>query len=257
MPLRFIAVALLAAVSLTGAASAEDSDPLVSETWADIVDLELAGAPIVYDDSFYLVVPERVEDAFSVPVMIGFAHTPYRIAEIALFAENNPFSNVLRMVPHRQVGGVGFNIRLERSTPVRAAVRDTDGVWHVVHRLVEVANPGGCSAVGGGLGNAVGDIAVRQFVRTEGDSRLKLKIGHPMHTGLASAADGDTIPAWYIERLTIADENGALADLALWASVAADPVFYFDLPDSRQSVRISAEDTAGAIFDLVGKPARM
>lgn len=253
---RIAAAALLAAGPFS-AALADGADPLASETWADIVDLEFDGEPMVYDDSFYLVVPERVEEAFSVPVAISFADTPYEIAEVALFAENNPFASVLRMVPHRPVEGIGLNIRLERSTPVRAAARDTDGVWHVAHRLVDVASPGGCSAAPGGLGGQVGEIALRQFVRTEGDSRLKLKIDHPMHTGLASAPDGSTIPAYYIERLAIADDGGPLADLALWASVAADPVFYFDLPESRQSVRVSAADTAGGIFEIAGRPARM
>ena len=247
--------ALLCACALSGAHAA--GDPLASETWADIVELEFDGAPVVHDDSFYLVLPERVEEAFSVPVTIGFADTPYEIAEIAVFAENNPFPEVARVTPHRPLGGIGLNIRLEQSTPVRAAARDADGVWHVVHRLVEVASPGGCSAPAGGVGGVVGEIAMRQFIRTEGDSRLKLKIAHPMHTGLASAPDGSTIPAYYIRRVSLADDHGPLADLALWASVSADPEFTFDLPDSRRSVRVSATDTAGALFETVGAPARM
>ncbi len=254
--LRALAAALLVG-NAAGALAGGTEDPLASETWADIVDLEFDGAPMVYDDSFYLVLPDRVEEAFSVPVMIGFADTPYEVVEIALFVENNPFTNVARIAPLRPMGGVGFNLRLERSTPVRAAARDSDGVWHVVHRVVEVANPGGCSAAGGGLGVAVGEIDMRQFVRTEGDSRLKFRIGHPMHTGLATGPDGNAVPAWHIERMTLAGDRGPLAELTLWASVAADPVFYFDLPESQQSVRISATDTAGEVFEIAGRPARM
>ena len=114
--------ALLCACAFSGAHAA--GDPLASETWADIVELEFDGAPVVHDDSFYLVLPERVEEAFSVPVTIGFADTPYEIAEIAVFAENNPFPEVARVTPHRPLGGIGLNIRLEQSTPVRAAARD-------------------------------------------------------------------------------------------------------------------------------------
>lgn len=247
---------LIAAFAAACAAPAA-ADPLASEAWADIAALEFEGETLVHDESFHLVVPERVEEAFSVPVTIGFADAPYAVTEVALFAENNPFAGVMRMVPRRPIRGIGLNIRLERTTPVRAAARDADGVWHVVHRVVEVASPGGCSAPSGGLGGAVGEISMRQFVRTDGDSRLKLKIAHPMHTGLASTADGEVIPAYYIERITVADDGGTLAELALQASVAADPVFHFDLPDSRQSLRVSAEDTSGALFELAGRPGRM
>ena len=255
--LRRLAAALGVAACPFAPAWAGGTDPLASEVWADIVELEFAGAPVVHDDSFYLVTPERVEEAFSVPVTLGFADTPYEVAEVALFAENNPFPQVARVLPHRPLGGVGFDIRLERSTPVRAAVRDADGVWHVAHRFVEVASPGGCSAASGGLGGAVGEIDVRQFVRTEGDSRIKLRISHPMHTGLATAPDGETIPAWYIERMTLAGDGGPLAELTLWASVAADPTFVFDLPESQSSVRVAARDTAGAVFETAGAPSRM
>ena len=248
---------LIAAFAVACAAPAA-ADPLASEAWADIVALEFEGETMVHDESFHLVVPERVEEAFSVPVTLGFADAPYAVTEVALFAENNPFAGVMRMVPRRPIRGIGLNIRLERTTPVRAAARDADGVWHVVHRVVEVANPGGCSAPSrGGVGGQVGEISMRQFVRTDGDSRIKLKIAHPMHTGLASTADGEVVPAYYIERITVADDGGTLAELALQASVAADPVFHFDLPDSRQSLRISAEDTSGALFELAGRPGRM
>ena len=254
---RRLATVVAAAAFPVAGAQAGEADPIASEVWADIVDLEFADAPMVYDDSFYLVAPERVEEAFSVPVSVGFADTPYEIAEVAVFAENNPFVQVARVLPHRPIGGIGFDIRLERSTPVRAAVRDTDGVWHVAHRFVEVANPGGCSAASGGVGGSVGEIVVRQFVRTEGESRIKLRILHPMHTGLATAPDGETIPAYYIERMTVTGDSGPLAELTLWASVAADPTFIFDLPESQSNVRVAARDTAGALFERTGAPARM
>ncbi len=234
------------------------SDPLNSEMWRGILEMEFEGADVVYDESIYLVVPDQVEEAFSVPVVMNFADTPYEVAEIALFAENNPFPTVARIYPQRPFKAVGFDIRLEESTPVRAAIMDADGLWHIVHKQVQVMTPGGCSApdgAGGGAGR--GEIAMRQFVRADGDSRLKVKIGHPMHTGLVLDAAGDVIPAQYIERLSVSDEFGGLASMVLWASVAADPVFMFDIPETQQSVRISAEDTDGMSFILDGTPAKM
>ena len=135
-------------VSVDAVRAASDIDPLESEFWQDVLDLEFDGATVVYDDSLYLVVPERVEEAFSVPVVLNFSDTPFDIAEVALIAENNPFPMIARIYPHRPINAIGFNIRLEMSTPVRAAVMDPDGVWHVVSEEIQVMTPGGCSAVG-------------------------------------------------------------------------------------------------------------
>ena len=50
---------LLAAFAAACAAPAA-ADPLASEAWADIVALEFEGETLVHDESFHLVVPERV-----------------------------------------------------------------------------------------------------------------------------------------------------------------------------------------------------
>ncbi len=258
-PLTGIAVAIGFVLSLSSAAwAASDADPLGSADWQDILDVEFNGAPVVYDDSMHLVVPDRVEEAFSVPVVMNFVETPYQVAEIALFAENNPFPTIARIFPQRPLNAVGFNIRLEQSTPVRVAAMDTDGVWHIVSREVHVASPGGCSAAGGGLGAlALGEIATKQFARADGDSRLKVRIGHPMHTGLVLDPFGDAIPEYYINQFSVSDELGELANMQLTASIAADPVFMFELPDTQQSVRVNAKDTQGDIFEFEDRPSAM
>ena len=249
----FLRAAAGAACALATSFAAAAEEP-ATEAWRDVLDLEFAGAEVVYDDSVHLVAPERVEEAFSVPIVIGFAETPYSVREVALFAENNPFPQVMRAVPNAPLHAIGLDIRLERSTPVRAAVRDEAGVWHVASREVRVANPGGCSAGGGG-GMPVGEIAMRQFVRPNGVSRLKLRIGHPMHTGLAvDAATDEVVPAHYIDRVTVGGAAGALVELRLWASVSADPTLMFDLPEMQASVRVEAADTEAGIFDLAARP---
>ena len=238
--------------------AASDTDPLNSNGWQDILDIEFGGASIVYDESMHLVVPDRVEEAFSVPVVMNFVETPFEVTEIALFAENNPFPTIARIFPTRPLNAVGFNIRLEQSTAIRLAAMDSDGVWHIVSREVHVASPGGCSGVGGAGGAlALGEIATRQFVRADGDSRLKVRIGHPMHTGLVLDPYGDAIPEYYIEQFSVSDDKGDLATMHLTASIAADPVFMFELPDTQQSIRINAKDTGGEIFEFDDRPSAM
>lgn len=254
--LRAVALALTLMFVPAAVQAAASDDPLGTEAWRDILELEFDGAEVVYDDSFYLLVPETVEEAFSVPVLMNFVDAPFEVAEIALFAENNPFPQVVRVFPHRPLDAVGLNIRLEQSTPLRAAAMDRDGVWHVVHSEVFVGTPGGCSAGGGGgAGAGVGDISMRQFVRTDGESRLKVRIAHPMDTGLAiDEFSGQAIPAYYIDQVTISDDRGSLARMLLWASVAANPTFLLDLPETQQSVRISASDTDGDAFGIDAVP---
>jgi sulfur-oxidizing protein SoxY len=231
------------------------ADPLGTEAWQDILELEFAGADVVYDDSVSLVIPDRVEEAFSVPVVLDFRDTPYDVAEVALFVENNPFPQVARIFPQQPINAIGFNIRLEQSTPVRLAAMDPDGVWHVVHSEVHVGTPGGCQAAPPRSYMALGEITMRQFVRPDGNSRLKLKIGHPMHTGLViNEATGNVVPAHYIDRMSVGGHSGEVAKMLLWASIAADPAFMFDLPQKLQTVRVSAADTEGDDFAIAAQP---
>ena len=252
---RFIGrcVAALAAPLLAwgAAAGAGESalDPLGSPIWAGLVETELGGGPVVYGGGLHLAMPDTVDDPFSVPVMIKLTRGFGKVAELVLFAENNPIQTAVRIVPHRFIQAVGFDIRLEGSGPVRAAAMDAEGVWHVVHKRVSVLTPGGCSAPGGATAGNIGEIAVRQFDRAGGASRVKLRINHPMDTGLVVADNGDAVPAYYIERVELADESGAIATLATRAALASDPVFLFDLPEGRREVRVSAEDSAGLRFE--------
>ena len=231
------------------------ANPLVTEAWQDILDLELEGAEVVYDDSVALVLPDRVEEAFSVPLVMDFRDAPFEVAEVAVFVENNPFPQVARIYPQQEIYAIGFNIRLEETTPVRVAAMDPDGMWHVAHREVVVGTPGGCQAAPPRSYLSTGEVTMRQFVRPDGLSRLKLKIGHPMHTGLVeNPATGDIIPAHYIDRMTVGGHEGDLATMTLWASVASDPAFVFDLPKKQRSIRVNAADTNGDDFAVDARP---
>lgn len=246
--------AAYAAVAMTAATlQAGDYDPMQSDLWADMQTEFLGEKPIKYDYQVRLLVPRTVEDAFSVPVVVELSERVQPVEEVVVIAENNPIQTAARIFPRRTIRSVGMNIRLEQSTPVRVAALDADGIWHVASVRVEVMNPGGCTAAGG-AGNAdnpLGTIAMKRFRRPDSVTRLKVGITHPMDTGLAPDTDGEIIPAYYLDTVTVADETGPIADLVTSAALASDPNFYFDLPDSLQSVRISASDTKGLLFDAI------
>ena len=254
---RALALAVLLAACPVLPAAAGSEDPLGSDVWADMVESELGGGPVVYDDFVRLVMPDWVEEPHSVPLAVKLRDSGAAVAEIAVFAENNPIPVAVRVYPHRPIQAVGMNLRLERSTPVRAAALDADGVWHVAQTAVTVNSPGGCSTVPGDLAGAPGDIALKRFDRAGGASRLKVRIAHPMHTGFATDDSGETIAAYYIERIEIADERGGLADMTTWAALSHDPVFHFDLPEKQSEVRVSARDTAGLAFEAAAPAPSM
>ncbi len=247
------AFAILAILTTTAAATqAGEYDPLESALWDELRAEYLGDAPVVYDYMINLIIPRTVEDAFSVPLVVNLSERIDPIEEVVVIAENNPIQVAARIFPRRTIRAIGMNIRLEQTTPVRVAARDANGLWHVASVTVEVNNPGGCTGGGGGFGdNPLGKIAMKRFKRPDNSTRLKFGITHPMHTGLAPDEDGEIIPAYYVDTLTVEDAAGPIADLVTWAAIASDPNFFFDLPDSLQSVRVTASDTLGLDFEAL------
>lgn len=239
--------------SMVSIATAADTiDPVGSDLWPELKEAYLGDAPVVYDKAIKLVMPLKVEDAANVPVIVRISEDLGQLTELTVIAENNPIQSAVRIFPRRPMYTAGMNIRLEQSTPVRAAALDANGVWHVSTLEIDVTGPGGCS-VGSSqvVENELGEIAVRQFNRADGASRLKVKINHPMDTGFAMDSNDELVPAYYIETMTVEDEFGPVADMITSAALASDPSFFFDLPDRRQSVRVHASDTNGLTFEAL------
>ena len=76
----------------------------------------------------------------------------------------------------------------------------------------------------------------------EGSRRLRLRVMHPMDTGLVAG-----IPAFYIERLELRDASGTLWwRLALHEPVSENPLISFELPlDGPQVFRLQGQDNNG------------
>ena len=237
-------------------AQAGSTDPLNSGLWPELA-AELLSGDVVFDKSLRLMMPDTVENAHEVPVMVKFSADLGQVTEFVVIAENNPIQVAARMFPRRPIEAIGLNIRLEQTTPVRVAARDEAGVWHVDSMMVNVLSPGGCSTPSAGDQLAdLGAVAMKEFDRV-GGSRLKIKINHPMNTGFAATEAGEPIPAYYIEWLTIEDEAGPIMDLETWAAMSADPVVIMDMPGRRQNVRVSARDTKGLEFEAFQRPPSM
>ena len=247
--------ALLSSILFANSGNAAQAvDPLASEKWLDLQEEYLGETAVEFDSRITLLLPPEIENSHEVPLTVMIPRTLGPAKEIIILAENNPIQQVLRLHLHRPVHSLSLTMRLETSTPVRAAILLADGKWLVGSQLAHVLSPGGCSAPGGNSGGEVaqvGEIALKQFENggIYKNDRLKFRITHPMDTGLVTDASGESIPAYYIDRISIHDESGLLLEFDTQAAMSADPVVTIDVPELQQNIRVMASDSMGLEFD--------
>jgi sulfur-oxidizing protein SoxY len=196
--------------------------------WQEMHKRLLDSAPVVFDPRVRVEMPQAAEDSMNLPVWVD-ASALGEVERLIVFAELNPIPKVLEMEPLRVVPRIGLRIKVQQSTPVRAAALTPDGIWHVGGAWVDAAG-GGCTAPSLGSGSAdwaerLGEVSARLWARGE-QSRLRARVIHPMDTGLVAG-----IPAFYLERLELYDPDGALLTrLALYEPIAENPLLTLDLP---------------------------
>ncbi len=221
----------LATVAGNGLAESR-ADLLDSVMWREMHQRLLDSAPVVFDERVRVEMPGEAEDSMNLPLWVD-ASALGRVERLLVFAELNPIPKVLEMEPRRAAPRLGVRIKVQQSTPVRAAALTPDGVWHVGGALVDAAG-GGCTAASLGSGSAdwaerLGEVSARLW-RRDDHSRLRVRVIHPMDTGLVAG-----IPAFYLEWLELRDAEGELLTrIALYEPIAENPLLSFDLPQLEQ-----------------------
>lgn len=211
------------------ALAAEGRDPLASARWEDMRKQFFPGQPVVFDDRVKVTAPKFAEDSMNVPVRVD-AGGLRDVREIVVFADFNPILKVLEFYPEQAKPFLAFRFKLQQASPVRAAARTADGVWHVGGTWVDAAG-GGCTAPGagraaGGWEKVLNEVNGRVWTEPDASRRVRVRVMHPMDTGLAPG-----IPAFYIERLVLKDDGGtAYLRLNTFEPVSENPIFTFDLP---------------------------
>ncbi|WP_246211077.1 quinoprotein dehydrogenase-associated SoxYZ-like carrier [Vogesella oryzae] len=240
-------MALLALLPLPALAASQGDDPLHSVMWEVMQHTVLQDAPAVFDQRVKVTLPQQVEDGQRVPVSVD-ASALGQVEELLLFADYNPLPLALRMTPLRLAPVLSVAIRVNQATPVRAAARTADGVWHVGGQRVDA--PGGGCALPTPTRNSTdwSTLLGRLYGRVwqqDGQQRIRLRIMHPMDTGLVG-----NIPAFYLEALQLADGAGQpLATLTLQAPLAENPLFTFRLPQALPGpLQVSARDSDGNFY---------
>ena len=223
------------------------TDPLQSSQWPGMQQRFFDGQTVVFDPRVTVVMPASAEDPLLVPVEVRITDLD-DIEQILLFADLNPIPKILEFFPSQAEPTLSFRLKVEQSTPVRAAAKTRDGVWHVGGSWVS-ATGGGCTMPSVASSEPIwqerlGEVAARQWSRPAGHSRLRMRIIHPMDTGLAAG-----IPVFHVDTLTISDGGGQeLARLVLFEPVSENPVLSVDLKH-QGDLRIVGRDTQGNPID--------
>lgn len=231
-----------------GATAADD--PLASPRWPELRRVWFGDAPLRFDPRIRVRAPAIAEDPLKVPVHVDaralHAELGVAVTDILILADFNPIVRALHYAPGAAVPALGFALKLQQSSPVRAAVRTADGVWHVGGTQVTTTG-GGCTLPSAGSGAAawqqrLNHAEARAWPRVDGGERLKLHIVHPMDTGLAAG-----IPAFHVEEIALFADDGAeaIATLQPFEPVAENPLFTLDLPPGLAVRRIAGRDNNG------------
>ena len=229
-------------------------DPLGSMQYPGLREQTIGKARAKFSDTVIVKGPAFADDAMNVPLLVdarGLSQVGGGVVRIRVAVDRNPVRQVLDFEPLRALPMLAFHIRLEQASPVRAFVQTRDDQWHVGSTWVQAAG-GGCTVPGvtrvdGSWSKTVGQVQARFFNNVlEASRRLRLRVMHPMDTGLVAG-----IPAFYIEDLQLIDSAGQpWWRIALHEPVSENPLITFELPtQSPRGFRLIGRDNNGNRID--------
>ncbi|MEZ5536351.1 MAG: quinoprotein dehydrogenase-associated SoxYZ-like carrier [Thiolinea sp.] len=243
-----IVLAMLVPLNLLASNNtASPVDPLDSPNWNMMHQRFLNNGAVVFDDRVEIFAPDSVEDSLNVPVSFK-AGKLGKVEEIIVFADLNPIQLVLKFVPGEIEPNLSFRMKLQQGSPVRVAARTPDNVWHVGSVYIDAAG-GGCTEPSVGMASGdwmstLGHVSARLWEREAGN-RLRVKVMHPMDTGLA-----DGIPKFHIEQLVLkdTDSQSVMGSLELFEPVSENPMLSLDVGKRKRFI-LGGRDNNGNLID--------
>lgn len=240
------------------AADLTGGDPLESMQWPTLRKQHLGDAPMRFAPEVLVRGPVFADDAMNVPLLINAraleksgSGAGAGVERIVVLVDRNPIREVLEFRPLRALPVLAFRIRMEQASPVRALVQTRDGMWHVGSTWVKAAG-GGCTVPGltradGSWSRTLNQVQARLFNNPmEGSRRLRVRVMHPMDTGLVAG-----VPSFHIEQLRMVDALGETWwSLALHEPVSENPLLTLELPpQGGQGWRLLGRDNNGNPID--------
>ena len=236
-----------------------EGDPLGSMQWPSLRDEIMGkGARMRFAPEVLVRGPQFADDAMNVPVLLdarALSAVGGGIERIEVAADRNPVRAILSFTPHQSLPVLAFRFKLEQASPLRVMVLTRDGQWHVGQTLIQ-ASGGGCTVPGrsradGSWERTLMQVQAKFFLNVlEGSRRLRLRVMHPMDTGLAAG-----IPPFFIERMALTDERGALCwELALHEPVSENPLLTFEMANAtaQRWVLTGADNNGNRLHEVIG-----
>ena len=184
------------------------ADPLDSPMWDVVRKEHFRSQSVEFDGRVRVTSPSVAEDPLNVPVAVDVSQIP-DVKEVQVYADLNPIVKVLQFYPGSAKPYLAFRLKLQQSSPIRAAARTADGVWHVGSAWVATTG-GGCTIPSAGNGSPLwqsqlGAVQGRVWAPGAEGQRVRARIIHPMDTGQEAKQ----------ESLTTDDTERIVGDLPL------------------------------------------
>ncbi|MCK6376029.1 MAG: quinoprotein dehydrogenase-associated SoxYZ-like carrier [Zoogloea sp.] len=227
----------------------ETADPLGSARWKDMERDFLSDGPVQFDERVKVISSGLAENPLQVPITVD-ATALTGVKEVLVFADFNPILEILRFYPESTSAYLGFRAKLQQSSPVRAAAKTADGVWHVGGVWVNTTG-GGCTAPSAASTSSewqkrLNEVTARTWSEGPMSGRVRLRIIHPMDTGLMAG-----VPAFHLEEVVLKDAAGKrLMRLEISQPVSENPVFTLNRGAVQGSLMVSGRDNNGNMFDV-------
>lgn len=229
--------------------------PGVALAWRQVDAIsKVVGEGPVTQSGLDIALPLVAEDGSSVPLGITSnlpADAP-RIQQLFIFASGNPTPEVARFEFGPEVPTINLStrIRLSESQAVVVVARTEDGQTLVAKRDVRVTTSGCIAPAKPDASNEMNArVRVPKTWQSNSQDEVITMITHPMTTGLAQDASGQTPPQRIIETFQVSLEGRSLIKAQFFRSLAANPYLRFDaLPkQSGQMHFIWTEDTGRVV----------
>ncbi|MFT5706542.1 MAG: sulfur-oxidizing protein SoxY [Oceanospirillaceae bacterium] len=220
-------------------------DPFKSGMWDYVKSKYIGESPYVFDERVRVNGPEFAENSSQVPILIDASELDVKfIQKIIVFVDFNPISHILTFTPRKNIKPTfSTKIKLQQPSPVRAAVLDSNGVWHIGGSFIRTSG-GGCTTPPdiSSEKSLASLLKIKTYIVQNTEStKIKLKTFHPMNTGLSLGAY-----KFHINNLEIFDEDKELiAQISLTAAVSQDPIFSFVSDEINKKYTIKIKDSKG------------
>jgi sulfur-oxidizing protein SoxY len=241
------AVLLLLIINQTSFAK----DPLNSSVWTETIKQMIGDDKYIFDDENVKVnVPKFADNPLQVPIFID-ATKIEKPNRLLVFADINAIVKVADFELGHMKAILSLNIKVAQGTPLRAAVKDENGLWHIGSSNINSFG-GGCSVASEAskmesFEDLLGKTKSKVW-KKENNYRIKWSIFHPMETGLFVGN-----PSFHISKVDIKLDSQTIGKIDLYGSVSENPRITLETNVGNGAYKLFIRDTDGNEFELKTK----